>query len=216
VQPFFHLFLTLFAVALHAGSGPDLSNRTAEGSTYFYRCSDGFEFVARFERNGVWLFLPQRSVELPFIDAREEKRRVYRNDTTAFLFGGEEASLDENGTLHTVCRNDRRRAIWEKAKLDGADFRATGNEPPWILEIRGDRLDFYFGYGKKRYTFHARPESDPKRRETRYAASDAETAFRVVLRPGPCRDSMADETYETSVEIDFGGRHLRGCGRALH
>ncbi len=34
------------------------------------------------------------------------------------------------------CTYDRRASIWEHAKLSGVDFRAVGNEPGWVLEVR--------------------------------------------------------------------------------
>ncbi|WP_201353074.1 hypothetical protein [Hydrogenimonas urashimensis] len=189
---------------------------SAASNTYLYRCGDGLRFTARFDNGRVWLFLPRKSVALPFIDARVGGKKVYRDGSTVFIFEGERAVLEENGRLHGNCRNDRRGAIWEKAKLDGVDFRAVGNEPPWILEIRGDRLDFFYGYDKKRCRFKAKPQVDRHKRQTRYVAVSKGSSLEVILRPGPCHDSMSDETYETRVEIRWSGRRLTGCGTALH
>ncbi len=184
--------------------------------TFLYRCGDDFHFTARFEKGGVWLFLPKRSVKLPFIDGRHPGEKRFSEGSVSLAVEGESAVLLEGGRVHASCRNDRRAAIWEKAKLDGVDFRAVGNEPPWILEITGDRFDFFYGYGKKRFSFRAKPRVDRDKSETRYVADAGGTPFEVTLRPDPCRDSMADETYETRVEVVWKARRLMGCGMALH
>ncbi|WP_300365922.1 hypothetical protein [Hydrogenimonas sp.] len=213
-----HFFHLLFFVLItgSAACGDSATQIKHHDRTYFYRCSDSFEFVARFEKSAVWVFWPGGSAELPFIDSRRKNAQVYRGDNVVFFFKGREASLQENGTFYRDCRNDRRRAVWEDAKLNGIDFRAVGNEPPWILEIRGERLDFYFGYEKKLYRFRAKPQTDPLEPRTVFESKTANLPFKVILRPGPCSDTMADEIYETSVEIFFNDRHLHGCGMALH
>ena len=186
----------------------------ADVKTYAYRCDDGFGFVVRFERGQTWLFGPGFGEPLLFIRPGGRGDTLYTNGDTVLDVQKERATLTRKGRVHAGCRNDPRRAIWEDAKLRGVDFRAVGNEPPWILEITGDRLDLYEGYDRRHERFRATPKSDAKKRETVYEAKEG--AFRVVLRPGPCRDTMADEVYETRVEIFRKGRRLRGCGMALH
>ncbi len=96
------------------------------------------------------------------------------------------------------------------------DFRATGNEPPWILEITGDRLDLFLGYDRRHRRLRAAPETrhDPPR--TTYTARDDAGTVRITLTPRPCRDTMQGDAFETTVEIRLDGKTLHGCGRALH
>ena len=72
------------------------------------------------------------------------------------------------------CKNNRAKAIWEDAKLKGADFRATGNEPGWHLEIsRSFGIVFVTNYGSDRYTFAApQPISDETSRTTKYEVNE--------------------------------------------
>lgn len=106
------------------------------------------------------------------------------------------------------------RAIWERAKLDGADFRAVGNEPGWNLEIRaGNQLLLVTDYGKSRVELPLpEPTLDPDARRTRWDAG--ELVLDVIGRP--CRDTMSGEQFETQVLVTWEGQTLRGCGRALH
>ena len=47
---------------------------------------------------------------------------------------GREAMLEVAGRV-TTCREDRRRSILEDARARGVEFRASGNEPAWVLEL---------------------------------------------------------------------------------
>ena len=130
------------------------------------------------------------------------------------LVDGEAARFGEVGEDMSSCRNDRRRAVWEKAKLDGADFRAVGNEPGWNLEIQeGTRIVLIADYGASRVELPLpQPSVDRRNRTTLWDAGDLVLA--VIGRP--CRDSMSGESFESEVVVTWGEQTLRGCGRALH
>ena len=107
-----------------------------------------------------------------------------------------------------------RRAVWERAKLDGADFRAVGNEPGWSLEIiAGDRILLITDYGASRVELPLpEPYVDQTNRRTRWDAGE----FIVEVMGRPCRDSMSGELFDTEVSVQWQGQTLSGCGRALH
>jgi uncharacterized membrane protein len=109
-------------------------------------------------------------------------------------------------------------SVWERAKLEGVDFRAVGNEPGWHLEIRrGRSLLLVSDYGAHRYTFPApEPLVDAAAARTRYEAREGDHRLTVVLEALSCRDTMSGEAFETRVTVILDNRTLRGCGRALH
>jgi putative lipoprotein len=187
-----------------------------EASTFVYHCASGLRFVARLEGQRVWLFLPDRTIDLPRAPAASGAR--YADAETVFWEKGGEAMLELGDRRHRDCRNDRRAAIWEHAKLNGASFRAVGNEPPWILEIYdGDRIDLRTGYEGHLHRFtNARVDDDPVARVTRYRAREDDKEITVRLSAGGCQDSMSGESFETRVEVRLDDRELRGCGRPLH
>lgn len=122
--------------------------------TYVYECPDGFGFVVRIEGETAWLFLPRKTLSLPHVASGSGAR--YSDGTVSYWGKGEEALLEAGDEVHRGCRNDRAKAIWEQAKLDGVDFRAVGNEPGWTLEIRWrERIVFVGDYGRSRYEFPA-------------------------------------------------------------
>jgi membrane-bound inhibitor of C-type lysozyme/uncharacterized membrane protein len=187
-----------------------------ETSTFVYRCELALRFVARLDGQRVWLFLPDRTIDLPRVPAASGAR--YADAETVFWEKGGEAMLELGDRRYRNCRNDHRAAIWEHARLNGVSFRAVGNEPPWILEIYdGDRIDLRTGYQGHPHRFtDVRIDNDPVARVTRYRARHDNQAITVHLSAGGCQDTMSDESFKTRVTVRFGGHELRGCGRSLH
>lgn len=120
--------------------------------------------------------------------------------------------------VYLDCQHDRRESIWEHAKLSGVDFRAVGNEPGWVLEIReGNRLELSYDYGQGKLVAGIVDRlTDPDERTTRYVGMEGERKLEVRLTAESCSDTMADEVYPTRVEVLFDDRRLTGCGRPLH
>ncbi len=133
-------------------------------------------------------------------------------------------SLEVTGEIFTDCRVDPRRSVWEHAKLSGVDFRATGNEPGWHLEIRSDqetdsgkRIRFVYDYGERDAVLHApAPVSDPDLRRTEYRGENGELTIVVLIVGEACTDTMRGEPFESTVTVEFQRRSYHGCGRALH
>jgi len=172
--------------------------------------------VARIEGETAWLFLPRKTVSLP--QAQSASGARFADEETLFWLKGEESLLKWRGRQYEGCRNDRRAAIWEHAKLNGVDFRAVGQEPGWHLEIRrADTVVLESDYGAARHTFPwPEPVGDSTAPRTAYWMQSGHDELEVVLELGPCYDSMSGQQFETKVTVWLNGRELRGCGRALH
>ncbi len=172
--------------------------------------------MARIEGGTAWLFLPHRTLSLPHVASGSGAR--YSDGTVSYWGKGEEALLEAEDGVHDGCRNDRARAIWEQAKLDGVDFRAVGNEPGWTLEIRwGDRIVFLGDYGQTRLEFPTpAPQEDEAARKTLLRTRHSGHELEVALEGRPCHDTMSGEGFETTVTARLDGKTLSGCGRALH
>jgi uncharacterized membrane protein len=112
-------------------------------------------------------------------------------------------------------------AGWEHAKLNGVDFRAVGNEPAWVLELRANNgigsINFIADYGNLSYFFPSIVRiTEPSARRTIYQAQSEGQQIEIILEGLHCNDSMADISYETTVTIVVDDREFKGCGRALH
>lgn len=190
-----------------------LSNAVADdGGTYVFVCDDQASYVVRVAGTEAWVFLPEETLRLAAVPSTDETR--YTDGNFEILVSGQQARLGPAGGELLSCRNDPRRAVWERAKLDGVDFRAVGNEPGWYLEIRAqERLVLVADYGTSRVEAPLpEPSVDRETQTTRWDAG--ELVVQVVGRP--CVDTMSGERFPTEVTVHWGKRVLHGCGRALH
>ena len=113
------------------------------------------------------LWLPQRFGRPYEVLSREEATHgsSYLGDGIHLRPSGD-TILKVDGKTYVDCRLDQRQSVWEHAKLSGVDFRGTGNEPGWYIEIRNDletrdgkRIRFVFDYGQQEAVLHA-PDPD--------------------------------------------------------
>jgi len=203
----------LLAQLLAAGSlvfGP--AAVAGDTATYVFVCDDETTYTVRATGAEAWLFGPGATLRLPAASTDGAKR--YADGRLEILIEGEAARIGETGRALQHCRNDRRQAVWERAKLDGADFRAVGNEPGWHLEIlEQSRIVLVADYGASRVeTPLPAPATDPEHHLTRWDAG--ELVLEVIDRR--CTDTMSGELFPAGVVVHWQSRTLRGCGRPLH
>jgi len=186
------------------------------GKTFVYACGDSLRFTARIEGETAWLFLPSGTLKLRQEEAASGAR--YGDGSIVFWTKADEAMLDRGDQQRLKCVNDRAAAIWEDAKLRGADFRGRGNEPGWHIEISGQYgIVFVTNYGSDRSHFRTYQSAvDEVKRRTTFTARDGESEIRVTLEGKRCSDSMSDEQFETTVTVVIDGNRLNGCGKPLH
>lgn len=180
--------------------------------TFVFMCPDGSDYVVRATGSEAWVFRPGSGLRLKAVASAGQSR--YANDQVRLAIDGENGLLSEPGKTAQSCRNDRQRAVWERAKLDGVDFRAVGNEPPWVLEIREQsRLVLITDYGANRIERSLpQPINDTTNKTTRWDAGD----LQIEVSAGACAETMSGEKSESRVVVRWQGRVLSGCGRPLH
>jgi uncharacterized membrane protein len=186
---------------------------TIDSQTYVFTCSHDLEFVARTDNREAWLFLSSGTLRLPRTEAE-----TYRSGQTSLQIYGQEATLEVSGIEYPRCKNDRRRAIWEHAKLNGANYRAIGNEPGWALEIRNqESIILVTDYGSTRHEFRLpKAEIDQANRITRYKTEDSGNELVLTISGEACVDSMSGEKFSSKATVVLDEKRLQGCGRALH
>ena len=185
--------------------------------TYVFECDDTYTFVARQENKSIWLFLPYKTVNLP--QTTTDSGLMFSNGQISFWLDTEKAKLKSGNRLYDNCLNNRARAIWEHAKLNGVDFRAVGNEPGWYLEIyEGNKIRFVADYGKVRYKDINLPDPQiiPNTHKTVYTFVIDEHVLEISIEAKLCRDTMVDEQYENTVIVNLDDKKYIGCGRPLH
>ncbi len=122
----------------------------------------------------------------------------------------EEASEDPVVREQELAKKD----VWHAAKLRGVAFRAIGQEPGWLLEIKnGEEILVVTDYGQNKNSYsYVEPQEDKAARQTLFQI-DADTS--VLIEGKPCSDTMSGEKFQTTVTVKTAGKTLKGCGRAL-
>ncbi|MFW5641135.1 MAG: META domain-containing protein [Roseicyclus sp.] len=92
------------------------------------------------------------------------------------------------------------------------DVRAQGNEPFWSAEVSGeDLLVRRLGLPDFGLSVVARKVQADGSLAIRAATSSPALTAVLTLGPGPCADTMADQTYPFTAELDLGDAVLAGC-----
>ncbi|WP_026144941.1 hypothetical protein [Pseudomonas asplenii] len=91
-------------------------------------------------------------------------------------------------------------------------FRATGNEPGWIVEVgMGETppLHVEMNYGQQK-TEVTRSESTP---DGFFGNAADGTEVQVLIDRSTCTDDMSGRKFETTVLLKVGDRDYHGCGQ---
>jgi len=180
-----------------------------------YECGEDYTFVTRVQHDTAWVFLPGQTVAL--LQVTTESGAKYELDDMVLTIEGEEARLHQAAVPDMACVNNRRSAIWEHAKLNGADFRAVGNEPGWHLVIYHDRIVLVADYGAATYEFGApEPTTDTTAAQTTFRTTNDSHSLAVLIEGRGCTDTMSGEEFEVTVTVTLDDITYRGCGRPLH
>lgn len=191
--------------------------------TVVYECQSNageFTFTTRTGPGELAVWLPRRFGR-PYLvlgQVRAASGSRYEGDGVVVWSKGEEALLEVDGETIRGCTEDRYASIWEHAKLSGVDFRAVGNEPGWILEIRNsDTIRFEYDYGQSEVSVKTpEPLNDPANLRGVWATDSEAGELEVIVDGTGCKDTMSDHTFESRVTVRLGDREFYGCGRALH
>lgn len=140
----------------------------------------------------------------------------YTNEQAEFWSKGDDASITVNGQPLTNCRNKPEQLPWAEAKARGIDFRATGNEPGWLLELDADlQIEFVGDYGSYRViTPVPVPDLDSPQRSSYHAVTESHDLL-LTIETKPCQDSMSGVQFPQQVRILLDGRAYNGCGKPL-
>ena len=115
---------------------------------------------------------------------------------------------------------DRALAPWDGIFFEltrESDFRAVGQEPGWLLEMRhGGQIRLITGYGADTVIAPTPPvETDSATHARNYHAVTGARDLRLLIQPAACTDVMSGEAYETTVTVTLDGRAYQGCGGPL-
>ena len=195
-------------------------------NTTVYECRpadlEPFEFTVRRGAAELALWLPP-AFDRPYLVLSEEYvgtrfTGVFREGDVSLDLADASVELGVGDARFGGCREDRERSVWEHAKLSGVNFRATGEDPAWYLEIRdGDRLDFRSALDTVPLTLpmaELRLESGASGASYRSSGQEPELVAEISATPCTVADGLG--LSGVTIVVTAGGRLFSGCGRPLH
>lgn len=88
-------------------------------------------------------------------------------------------------------------------------YRASGNEPGWLVILNTTTTEVIADYGEITHTL---PRPDVQVMPGAYVFEMPEVDARLTVRERICRDDATGMPYPDSTELEIGGRKLEGCG----
>ena len=208
------------ALLLSACAGADAPDSTADfrpdprpiGKTMVYDCG-GYRFIARLGPGEMAVWFEDQYVILSQV--RSGSGSKYQEGEIVFWLKGQEAMLDKGGQSYRGCRQLPGLAPLADAYRRGVDFRATGNEPGWHLEITaGRQIQFVGDYGELRLSVPDPGEVREGSSRIYHAVTEAHD-LHVEITEELCMDTMADASYPNRVSVLLDGSAYRGCGQPV-
>ncbi len=180
--------------------------------TRVYECV-GFEFVTRGDANDLVLYYDDEQIELRRTRSGSGER--FEGKGRQLWLKGNAATLNTGERQYRDCEYQPLRGPWEDARRRGVRFRAVGQEPGWVLEIKPNgQILLEADYGATRYLFDT-PEPIVDGDSTLYQAEQGGHNLIVEINADWCQDSMSGEVFSNRVILNLNGRELRGCGESL-
>lgn len=184
---------------------------------YVWQCDGGLRVHMRnlLREDAIVVEFDGQAHRLPHVISASGAR--YSDGSLTFWTKGDTALLERAAQPLLHCRELRAESLRADARERGVVFLGYGNEPGWSLEIGADgRLRFVTDYGAEQHEF------------ARSAVRGGETDGVTVFSAGPdgarlevsvsrqdCADDMSGEPFEYRMTVEYGGRTLHGCARAL-
>ena len=189
---------------------------TLSGRVLYLQCSGGLEAPVHLKNNEAWLFLPHSTQRLTIEDDHSQQK--YSNGKYQLWINNDEAVLDTSEASLLQCRNHMQKARWEEARLRGADFRAFGHTPEWVLEISKDEnTALTLNNSTPTVLFKTPPPViNMDKKTSTYYMNNGKEQMTVIIEGKHCHDPVSAELYKTTVTIELEGKKLTGCGRLLH
>jgi len=203
---------------LQAASGRTINTRV-------FDCADSvgvgpFEFTIRLGPGELALWLPM-DFGIPYVVLSQDFElpdATYREGELELRLQPDIAELSVGDRRYGGCRLNAVRSVWEHAKLSGVDFRATGSDPSWYLEIRnGGPLVFSVENGSVGIEAPTPvADTDESAGTTTYITVVRGQRLMVRISLSICSPQDGTSMAGSTVIVNWEDRDYVGCGRALH
>jgi heat shock protein HslJ len=108
-------------------------------------------------------------------------------------------------------------ASLQDARSRGIDFRAVGQEPAWVVEMKlGDHITAVLDYGSTSLLLPTPKGQTAADGAENYDTSTDTDHLVLTIRSKACIDAMSGESHASSVELVVNDKALHGCGDWLN
>jgi uncharacterized membrane protein len=193
-----------------AGARKATSIQTGDGflAARTFNCFPGPEIVIRtLGSDAVDLVLPDQIRRLT--RQRSASGVEYSDHAVTLWNKGQDAVLYRHGRKHP-CKEDLLRSIRADAQIRGVQFRATGTENDWVLEMFADKISFTDTvYGR---AIVPAAVAEVREGNTVYVSTTETHRLQLIIEQRECVRRMDGERFEVTVEVNLDGDGYRGCG----
>lgn len=145
------------------------------------------------------------NLEQSYLDALAAATRVERRpDGTLALTAGDGAP--------TLFRREEAASL-KDARARGVDFRAVGQEPGWVVELKeGGEITAVLDYGAKSLTLPTPAAATAEDGTVTYDSSTDTDHLVLSIKRKICLDTMSSEAHQSTVDLAVNNKSYRGCG----
>lgn len=175
---------------------------------FVYSCDKKDAFTATFDKEKDLFYIEGFGGMRVLKHALSASGARYVDGQMQYWSKGDNATVEWKGNTYT-CSIDWKKSYKADAKSRGLDYFAYDTDRSWMLDIKGDTLDFYTEDGMEKASFE-KAGIEKARTVTVYKASNAGHKIEVVVGgDGKChgRSVQADITYDE--------KKFLGCGDNL-
>jgi uncharacterized membrane protein len=127
---------------------------------------------------------------------------------------GQAATLKIEGQSTLECTGQIVSSAWDEARLLGVDYRATGHDPEWALDIVNESsMRFMIAGSGPVHRSVPQPTGDAKRMV--YRTDTATVDLEVIVEEKPCRDRSGGDLLPHTVTVTYREISYVGCGRPV-
>lgn len=158
--------------------------------------------LAAAEGDGLALTVGKETLQL--VAAESASGALYvaeSDDTTRFWSKGDRATLTIRGQAYPECL---------AAGALELPFRASGNEPGWLLNVEAGQLRYQAMGGSPVTLGYQTADAGPRGQRLVAALDGGEVT--VITAPQLCHDTMTGMPYPHQVRVEVDGQNLQGCG----
>lgn len=105
--------------------------------------------------------------------------------------------------------------LWDKKRLQGINFAASGNEPFWSLEIDYEKFISFKLADWKKPVITGIEKPVLNKDSIFYKLKTDTTKWSITIFPQFCNDGMSDYLYQYKVNVNYNGILYKGCGIML-